>query len=96
MLAMFLSGLIIAALAHAAGPQPPAVPVDPREVAAIIEIPAGGEVKYERDSEGRIVAFFQVYKQDADGKTPVALSGIGGAREADLLLRAAQVRASGQ
>lgn len=43
----------------------------------------------------RLIAFFRLYKQDAQGKTPVSLSGIGDAAEAAALVRNAQ-RAAGQ
>jgi len=36
----------------------------------------------------RLAAFFRVYKQNADGNSPIALSGFGGADEAKAALRA--------
>lgn len=42
----------------------------------------------------RLIAFFRQYKQDANGKSQVALSGLGDAREASALTRQAQAEAA--
>jgi len=44
----------------------------------------------------RIAAFFRLYKQAPDGRSPISLSGFGDAAEARAMLQAATARATGR
>ena len=66
----------------------PVSKVDPdyEKIKSVADLPAG--------ASERLAAFFRVYKQDANGDSPVILSGYGDAKEALAVLREAFTRAA--
>jgi inorganic pyrophosphatase len=66
----------------------PVSKVDPdyEKIKSVADLAAG--------ASERLAAFFRVYKQDANGDSPVILSGYGDAKEALAVLREAFTRAA--